>query len=46
MKLEILDLSNNDIHEHIPDWAAEIGANWLDGLDLSNNYITGLPHFQ
>ncbi|KAJ0470886.1 putative leucine-rich repeat-containing, plant-type, leucine-rich repeat domain superfamily [Helianthus annuus] len=36
-----LDLSNNDIQGHIPDWIGEIGRNWLSVLDLSNNSITG-----
>ncbi|KAJ0495333.1 putative leucine-rich repeat-containing, plant-type, leucine-rich repeat domain superfamily [Helianthus annuus] len=36
-----LDLSNNDIQGHIPDWIGEIGKNQLSILDLSNNSITG-----
>ncbi|CAI9273740.1 unnamed protein product [Lactuca saligna] len=45
-KLTYLDLSNNEIHGRIPDWAREIGANELYYLDLSFNSITGLPKFQ
>ncbi|GJT74357.1 leucine-rich repeat-containing protein [Tanacetum coccineum] len=40
-KLESLDISNNDIHGHIPDWVGEIGGNRLLVLDLSNNSIAG-----
>ncbi|MFS8013051.1 putative leucine-rich repeat domain superfamily [Helianthus anomalus] len=36
-----LDLSNNDIQGHIPDWIGETGRNQLSILDLSNNSITG-----
>ncbi|MFS8029347.1 putative leucine-rich repeat domain superfamily [Helianthus anomalus] len=36
-----LDLSNNDIQGHIPDWIGEIGKNYLSILDLSDNSITG-----
>ncbi|KAF5771119.1 putative leucine-rich repeat-containing, plant-type, leucine-rich repeat domain superfamily [Helianthus annuus] len=39
--LRYLNLSNNDIHGHIPDWIGEIGRNELLVLDLSNNSITG-----
>ncbi|CAI9273739.1 unnamed protein product [Lactuca saligna] len=44
--LTFLDLSNNDIHGPIPDWAGEIGANRLYYLNLSHNSISGLPQFQ
>ncbi|KAL7614573.1 hypothetical protein Lser_V15G08978 [Lactuca serriola] len=44
--LTYLDLSNNDIHGRIPDWAGKIGENGLYYLDLSYNSITGLPQFQ
>ncbi|CAH1420759.1 unnamed protein product [Lactuca virosa] len=44
--LQRLDLSYNNIKGRIPDWAQEIGGNQLLFLDLSNNFITGLPHFQ
>ncbi|PWA92461.1 receptor like protein 52 [Artemisia annua] len=40
-KLQSLDISNNDIHGHIPDWVGEIGGNRLLLLDLSNNSIAG-----
>ncbi|KAM0023589.1 putative leucine-rich repeat-containing, plant-type, leucine-rich repeat domain superfamily [Helianthus debilis subsp. tardiflorus] len=39
--LRYLNLSNNDIQGHIPDWIGEIGKNQLSVLDLSNNSITG-----
>ncbi|KAM0023595.1 putative leucine-rich repeat-containing, plant-type, leucine-rich repeat domain superfamily [Helianthus debilis subsp. tardiflorus] len=35
-----LDLSDNDIQGHLPDWIGEIGHR-LSVLDLSNNSITG-----
>ncbi|PWA54992.1 Leucine-rich repeat-containing protein [Artemisia annua] len=38
-----LDLSSNEIHGQIPHWAGEIG---LQYLNLSHNFITGLPQFQ
>ncbi|GKC25103.1 leucine-rich repeat-containing protein [Tanacetum coccineum] len=42
-----LDLSNNKIHGQIPHWAGEIGGNnELSYLNLSHNFITGLPQFQ
>nr|GFA27066.1 leucine-rich repeat-containing protein [Tanacetum cinerariifolium] len=46
--LRNLDLSGNEIHGQIPHWAGEIGGNdsVLDSLDLSHNFITGLPQFQ
>ncbi|GKD25024.1 leucine-rich repeat-containing protein, partial [Tanacetum coccineum] len=40
-----LDLSGNEIHGQIPHWAGEIGRNELSLLDLSHNFITGLPQF-
>ncbi|KAI3748826.1 hypothetical protein L6452_12203 [Arctium lappa] len=45
-KLQSLDLSSNEIHGHIPDWARKIGGSELFHLDLSHNFITGLPQFQ
>nr|GEZ19558.1 leucine-rich repeat-containing protein [Tanacetum cinerariifolium] len=47
-QLRNLDLSGNEIHGQIPHWAGEIGGNdsGLDSLDLSHNFITGLPQFQ
>ncbi|XP_024986313.1 receptor-like protein 6 [Cynara cardunculus var. scolymus] len=45
-KLQSLDLSSNEIHGHIPDWATEIGGKGMFHLDLSHNFITGLPRFQ
>ncbi|KAI7733967.1 hypothetical protein M8C21_029105 [Ambrosia artemisiifolia] len=36
-----LDLSNNDIQGHIPDWIGEIGRNQLKVLNIANNSITG-----
>ncbi|XP_024984312.1 receptor-like protein 7 [Cynara cardunculus var. scolymus] len=44
--LEHLDLSNNEISGHIPEWAGVMGGNELVYLDLSHNLITGLPQFQ
>ncbi|KAI3809140.1 hypothetical protein L1987_25110 [Smallanthus sonchifolius] len=44
--LIFLNLSSNDIHGPIPDWAGEIGGSMLLTWDISNNYITGLPQFQ
>nr|KAJ0211107.1 hypothetical protein LSAT_V11C400225650 [Lactuca sativa] len=44
--LQRLDLSYNNIQGRIPDWAQEIGGNRLLFLDLSNNFITGLPKFR
>ncbi|GKB10556.1 leucine-rich repeat-containing protein [Tanacetum coccineum] len=41
-----LDLSDNEIHGQIPHWAGEIGRNELYRLNLSHNFITGLPQFQ
>nr|XP_043625435.1 receptor-like protein 9DC3 [Erigeron canadensis] len=41
-----LDLSNNEIHGDVPDWAGEIGGNALSHLNLSHNSITSLPQFQ
>jgi Leucine-rich repeat (LRR) protein len=41
-----LDLSSNEIHGQIPYWAGEIGGNELYHLNLSHNFITGLPQFQ
>ncbi|PWA37244.1 Leucine-rich repeat-containing protein [Artemisia annua] len=46
-QLRYLDLSSNEIHGQIPNWAGEIGGtHGLDYLNLSHNFITGLPHFQ
>ncbi|PWA17361.1 Leucine-rich repeat-containing protein [Artemisia annua] len=46
-KLEILDLSQNEIHGQIPHWAGEIGGTYgLSYVNLSHNFITGLPQFQ
>ncbi|GJT93608.1 leucine-rich repeat-containing protein [Tanacetum coccineum] len=45
-KLEWLDLSSNEIYGQIPHWAGEIGGNELYHLNLSHNFITGLPQFQ
>ncbi|KAF5771117.1 putative leucine-rich repeat-containing, plant-type, leucine-rich repeat domain superfamily [Helianthus annuus] len=39
--LRYLNLANNDIQGHIPDWIGEIGKIQLFVLDLSNNSITG-----
>ncbi|KAM0023590.1 putative leucine-rich repeat-containing, plant-type, leucine-rich repeat domain superfamily [Helianthus debilis subsp. tardiflorus] len=39
--LQYLNLSNNDIQGHIPDWIGEIGKIQLSVLDLSNNSFTG-----
>ncbi|XP_076957752.1 receptor-like protein Cf-9 homolog [Bidens hawaiensis] len=39
--LKHLDLSNNNIQGHIPEWVGEIGVERLLVLDLSNNSITG-----
>ncbi|PWA34552.1 Leucine-rich repeat-containing protein [Artemisia annua] len=44
--LVALDLSSNEIHGQIPHWAGEIGGNELYYLNLSDNFITGLPQFQ
>lgn len=44
--LDYLDLSDNELHGRIPDWAGEIGGNELLYLNLSYNSITGLPQFQ
>ncbi|GKB18274.1 leucine-rich repeat-containing protein [Tanacetum coccineum] len=45
-QLEWIDLSGNEIHGQIPHWAGEIGRNELRLLNLSHNFITGLPQFQ
>ncbi|GJR72322.1 leucine-rich repeat-containing protein [Tanacetum coccineum] len=45
-QLQELDLSGNEIHGHIPHWAGEIGRNELSLLNLSYNFIKGLPQFQ
>ncbi|PWA88278.1 Leucine-rich repeat-containing protein [Artemisia annua] len=45
-QLEWLDLSSNEIHGQIPHWAGEIGGNELVSLNLSHNFITGLPQFE
>ncbi|GKC36232.1 leucine-rich repeat-containing protein [Tanacetum coccineum] len=45
-QLRRLDLSRNEIHGQIPHWAGEIGRNELSLLNLSHNFITGLPQFQ
>ncbi|KAJ9553239.1 hypothetical protein OSB04_017284 [Centaurea solstitialis] len=45
-KLQYLDMSSNEIHGCIPDWAGEIGGDELYFLNLSHNFITGLPQFQ
>ncbi|GKE92759.1 leucine-rich repeat-containing protein, partial [Tanacetum coccineum] len=46
-QLWYLDLSSNEIHGQIPPWAGEIGGNnELSYLNLSHNFITGLPQFQ
>ncbi|GJX56899.1 leucine-rich repeat-containing protein [Tanacetum coccineum] len=45
-QLHVLDLSGNEIHGQIPHWAGEIGRNELYRLNLSHNFITGLPQFQ
>nr|XP_043624449.1 receptor-like protein 7 [Erigeron canadensis] len=41
-----LDLSSNEIHGQIPQWAGEIGGNTLYHLNLSHNFITALPQSQ
>ncbi|GJZ35665.1 leucine-rich repeat-containing protein [Tanacetum coccineum] len=45
IKLEELDLSSNEIHGHIPLGAGEIGGNVMYYVDLSHNFITGVPRF-
>ncbi|PWA72342.1 Leucine-rich repeat-containing protein [Artemisia annua] len=46
-QLKVLDLSSNEIHGQIPHWAGEIGGDYgLVSLNLSHNFITGLPQFQ
>ncbi|PWA48128.1 Leucine-rich repeat-containing protein [Artemisia annua] len=46
-KLEELDLLSNEIHGQIPHWAGEIGDTYgLRYVNLSHNFITGLPQFQ
>ncbi|GKA25977.1 leucine-rich repeat-containing protein [Tanacetum coccineum] len=45
-QLQDLDLSGNEIHGQIPHWAGEIGRNELYRLNLSHNFISGLPQFQ
>nr|GEU39163.1 leucine-rich repeat-containing protein [Tanacetum cinerariifolium] len=45
-QLKELDLSSNEIHGQIPHWAGEIGGTQLVSLNLSHNFITGLPQFQ
>ncbi|XP_038690762.1 receptor-like protein 34 [Tripterygium wilfordii] len=39
--LQELDLSNNSIQGHVPDWMWDVGRETLVGLDLSYNYLTG-----
>ncbi|KAI7737361.1 LOW QUALITY PROTEIN: hypothetical protein M8C21_028824, partial [Ambrosia artemisiifolia] len=39
--LRLLDLSNNAIQGHIPNWVGEIGRNQLSVLNLANNSLTG-----
>ncbi|KVI07913.1 Leucine-rich repeat-containing protein [Cynara cardunculus var. scolymus] len=41
-----LDLSSNAIRGHIPDWVGEIGGNELGYLNLSHNFIEGLPQLR
>ncbi|GKC87259.1 leucine-rich repeat-containing protein, partial [Tanacetum coccineum] len=43
---ELRHLSGNEIQGQIPHWAGEIGRNELRRLNLSHNFITGLPQFQ
>ncbi|KAL5710103.1 hypothetical protein ACHQM5_020709 [Ranunculus cassubicifolius] len=38
-KLLYLDLSNNQIHEKIPDWIGKIGNGFLTYLNLSSNML-------
>ncbi|XP_044467782.1 receptor-like protein Cf-9 homolog [Mangifera indica] len=39
--LDHLDLSENKIHGHIPNWMLEIGKDTLSWLNLSHNSLTG-----
>nr|GEV19425.1 leucine-rich repeat-containing protein [Tanacetum cinerariifolium] len=45
IKLEELDLSSNEIRGHIPLGAGEIGGNVMYYVNLSHNFITGVPRF-
>nr|GEW97139.1 hypothetical protein [Tanacetum cinerariifolium] len=44
-KLNELDLSSNKIHGHVPLGAGQIGGNELYYVNISRNFITGLPRF-
>ncbi|XP_038688544.1 receptor-like protein 6 [Tripterygium wilfordii] len=39
--LQFLDLSNNNIQGHVPDWMWDVGRETLNSLNLSYNYLTG-----
>jgi Leucine-rich repeat (LRR) protein len=40
-ELEYLNLSNNTIHGHVPEWMWNTSTTSLKFLDLSNNLLTG-----
>ncbi|KAK8589489.1 hypothetical protein V6N12_023884 [Hibiscus sabdariffa] len=44
-RLEILDLSSNNIEGQIPQWMSKVSVETLLFLDLSNNSLTGFDEF-
>ncbi|MBA0618865.1 hypothetical protein Godav_028144, partial [Gossypium davidsonii] len=44
-RLELLDLSSNNIQGQIPQWMSKVSVETLWFLDLSNNSLTGFDEF-
>ncbi|GMI65212.1 receptor like protein 6 [Hibiscus trionum] len=44
-RLQLLDLSSNNIEDQIPHWMSKVSVETLSFLDLSNNSLTGFDDF-
>ncbi|XVF79301.1 hypothetical protein PTKIN_Ptkin14bG0210500 [Pterospermum kingtungense] len=42
---EEIDLSDNKIHGHVPEWFLGLGGDSLRYLNLSHNFLTSFSHF-
>ncbi|XVF79297.1 hypothetical protein PTKIN_Ptkin14bG0210100 [Pterospermum kingtungense] len=43
--VQYVDLSDNNIHGHVPEWFLGLGDGFLTYLNLSHNFLTSFSHF-